>query len=417
MDEILTIDVLGAGGDGLARRGDGAAVFIPLSAPGDTVRASTKKDHEGYWRGQIKEILSPGASRAQPPCPHYGRCGGCALQHINEHTYHAFKADIAPQALRKLGIDPSDILSDPVFIPPGTRRRATFSVFSTGKNVVIGFNERRSDQVLAVPECRIVQPSIRELIAAIKGNLKDILPIRKAIDLMIQQVEGQTEISLTGNIPLTLTAREKLAEITEKHRLARVNIRARARDEWETVLSRAPMVKSFGALRVILPPGAFLQASDESESALMTCVREAAAGARNILDLFCGCGTFAGAVSPFAKVRGMDMDAPAVRALTAAGVPATVRNLFTDPVGAGELKGYDTVILDPPRAGAMGQARALALSDVERVIYVSCNPATFAKDARVLIDGGYHLTRIQPVDQFVWSSHLEVVGVFNRKND
>jgi 23S rRNA (uracil1939-C5)-methyltransferase len=413
MDEDLTIDALGAGGDGVARRADGAAVFIPLSAPGDVVRASLRKDREGYWRGQIREILRPGASRAQPPCPHYGWCGGCALQHINQDAYRRFKHDMLDHALQKAEITAAEMAA-PIFISPGTRRRATFSAFNTGKHVVVGFNERRSDKILEVPECRIVQPSMRVLMNAIRDRMRDILPLRKTVDVIIQQVEGQTELSLTGDIPLTLAVRETLAAMTEENRISRVNIRARARDEWETVLSRAPMIKTFGALRVALSPGAFLQASDESESALMTCVREASAGAKNILDLFCGCGTFAGAVSPFAKVRGVDMDAPAVRALTAAGVPASARNLFTDPVEGGELKGYDTVILDPPRAGAMAQARKLARSDVPRIIYVSCNPVTFAKDARVLIDGGYHLNRVQPVDQFVWSAHLEVVGIFSR---
>lgn len=416
MQETLRIETLGTSGDGIARRADGAAVFVPLAAPGDAVRVDVRKDHEGFWRGQVKEIVTPGPARVKAPCAHYGTCGGCHLQHIDEATYRDFKKDVVVQALRKAGIA-AEHIEPPVFIPPGTRRRATMSAFHTGREIVIGFNERRSDRVTAVPSCLILRPELRTVIDTIKPFLKDILPHRKTVDITLQIVEGQVDVGLTGRLSMNLAAQETFAAMANAARLSRVSLRERARDTFEPILSLSPVIKNFGNVRVNLPPGAFLQASDEAETVMTDWVVSASQGAKNILDLFCGCGTFAGALSGFAKVQGVDLDEPSTRALSAAGVRAKMRNLYTEPMTPGELNGFDAVILDPPRAGAMAQVRELAESDVPRVIYVSCNPTTFAKDAKVLIDGGYRLTRVQPVDQFVWSVHTEVMGIFSRNPD
>lgn len=415
MTEIFKIDALGSGGDGIARHSDGAPVFIPLTVPGDVVRARVGKDREGHYRGVLGDVVEPGPGRVTPPCSHFGTCGGCRLQHMSDSVYAAFKKDIVTTALQRAGVDAGEI-KDVIVIPPATRRRASFSAVLSGRDVVVGFNLHQSDKVMDVPDCRILKPEIITLVSRMKPYLKNILPPKKTVDVMIQMVEGSVDACFTGRIDMNLRTQETFADMVNELGITRISVRARERDVFDVVLARHSVTKTFGGIKVNLPPGAFLQASDEAEAILTGLVMDAASGARNVADLFCGAGTFTGPLSTGRKVVGVDVEDAAIQALKGAGIKCQARNLFQEPMMAAELDGFDAVVLDPPRAGAQAQVRELARSDVPKIIYVSCNPQSFAKDARVLQDAGYRLLSVQPVDAFRWAAHIESVGIFMKQD-
>jgi 23S rRNA (uracil1939-C5)-methyltransferase len=415
MSEIMTITDIGQGGDGIARRPDGAVVFIPLTVPGDVVRASVRTNPEEQNRGQILEILTPGVARVTPPCSHFGVCGGCTLQHLSTPAYLEMKTRWLREVLSRAQISCPDI-RPMIAIPAHTRRRASFSVCRTAKDVIIGFNKRLSDEVVNISACQILHPDIMTLRDTLKPYLMSLMTPRQTFDLMIQKVDHQVEISVTGRLTINLRSQEILADMAHALNISRINVRARDRDMFEPLLSLTPFQKRFGDLTVDLPPGTFLQASDEAEQILAEQVTQHATGARHVADLFSGSGLFTGHVmSKVQSITAVDVDAPAIRALTSRGIKAQVRNLFKDPLSPAELKIFDTVILDPPRAGASAQSSALASSGVSKIIYVSCSPASFARDARVLVSGGYDLKTIQPVDPFIWSTHTELVSVFEKR--
>ncbi|MBN8521232.1 MAG: class I SAM-dependent RNA methyltransferase [Alphaproteobacteria bacterium] len=411
----MTITDIGQGGDGIARRPDGAVVFIPLTVPGDVVRASVRMHPDGQNRGQIQEIVTPGVDRVTPPCSHFGVCGGCTLQHFSPPAYLDVKTRWLREVLSRAQISCPDI-RPMMAIPAHTRRRSSFSVCRTAKDVIIGFNKRLSDEVVNISACQILHPDIMTLRERLKPYLMSLMTPRQTVDLMIQKVDHQVEMSVTGRLTINLTSQEILADMAHTLKISRINLRARDRDMFEPLLSLTPFQKRFGDLTVDLPPGTFLQASDEAEQILAEQVTRFAIGARHVADLFSGSGLFTGhLMSQVQSITAVDVDAPAISALTSRGIKAQVRNLFKDPLSPAELKRFDTVILDPPRAGASAQSSALALSSVSKVIYVSCSPTSFARDARVLTAGGYALKTIQPLDPFIWSAHTELVSVFEKK--
>ena len=405
--EQLTIIDIGSNGDGIARLADGKTVFVPLTATGDVITADI--DAEG--RGRIVEIVTPSPDRAMPPCRHFGICGGCSLQQLNNEAYQHFKRDTVLSALEKAGVPPpADIES--IFIPAGTRRRANFAVRVTKGKTVIGFHERKSANIRDVPDCLIINEDVRATMESLRPYLAYIAGEGAKMDVLIQCVEGQTEIALTGKIAPGWEAQQALSDALRATSAARISLRARDYEQYEMLLEAKPFFKRFDSLIVNLAPGAFLQPSDEGERALTDCVIDGAGDASRIADLFCGNGTFTGPLMEGRDVIAFDLAADAILALKAAGIEAHLRNLFKDPLSAQELASADCVILDPPRAGAAGQVRLLAESHVPRIVYVSCNPQTFAKDAVQLLAGGYVLGKLTIVDQFIWSQHTEVVGIF-----
>lgn len=416
MDNTFTIERIGEGGDGIARSDDGAAVFIPLTAPGDVVRAAIKKDHEGYWRGTLQEIVTRAKDRAEAPCQHYGRCGGCSLQHVTPEFYALWKRDVVIHTLEKAGVK-ADTVHDPIFVPPGTRRRAVFAFVKYGKNVTVGFNARRSHDVMAVPGCLVLDPAIVTLADRLKNYLPALTTAKNG-DVMIQRVEGQIELSITAKLKDDLEFHETLAAMMTELSIARVNARSHDRQSYELLLEREPFIKSFGGLRVHLPPASFLQPSDQGEEILTSRVMEYAGNATHFADLFSGAGTFTGPLLTSGRVTAIDSAAPAIAALARAGagknLSTQTRNLFADPLSVKELGAFDVVVLDPPRAGAKEQAQTLTRSDVQRIIYVSCNVQSFARDAKMLQAGGYRVKHVQPVDQFTWSAHGEIVSLIGR---
>jgi 23S rRNA (uracil1939-C5)-methyltransferase len=321
--------------------------------------------------------------------------------------------------LRKKGLAPGRWL-EPVFVPAATRRRVTFAAVKTARGVTLGYFRRRSHQVADIASCLVAEPAIMALRAILAPLLAPLLRDGKPADVFIQSMTGRFDVAITGPVGRSgtpdLAVHEAIARLAHAAPIDRVSWRAREGDEAEVMLEINPPRARFGALDVALPPLAFLQPTRLGEAALVAAVMDALPAAGRLADLFSGCGTFAGAMLTRGAVDAFENAEAAVRALDRAKgarpLKALRRDLFRDPLQPDELARYDAVVFDPPRAGAHEQAKALAASPVRCVVGVSCNPATFARDARILVDGGYRLESVKVVDQFTWSHHVELVAAF-----
>jgi 23S rRNA (uracil1939-C5)-methyltransferase len=407
----VVIERIGAQGDGVA---DGR--YVPLTLPGERVLARGEGE-----RTELVEVLGPSAERITPPCRHFGDCGGCALQHWAAEPYRAWKVEQIRHALARERLE-TEILA-PFAAAPGSRRRLALHARKTANGrVLLGFKARRSWRVVPIEVCVVAEPVLEAALPALRDIASPFLEHpASAPTLHVTATLTGLDIDVTGverrSGGLSADARLAAAEAASRADVARVTMSGEVVNQ-----ARAPMVRA-GRASVALPPGAFLQAVPAAEAAMSAFLREAAAGARRICDLYCGVGTFTFPLAEIAPVLAADAAAPAVRALAAAiatapglkTITAEARDLDRRPLTARELAGVDTVVFDPPRAGAAVQAREIAASGAARAIAVSCNPATFARDARALVDGGFRLLRILPVDQFVWSPHIEMAGVFSRE--
>ncbi|ALG70476.1 RNA methyltransferase [Azospirillum thiophilum] len=414
--EVVVTDV-GARGDGLALA-DGLRVFVPYGVAGDRLRvrvADTDGKGEGV-RAEILEILQPGPGRQTPPCRHFGRCGGCTLQHMDDGTYAAWTVGMVRAALERVGL--GDTPLEPLSrTPAAARRRARLAALKRGGRVWFGFNERQSHRLVDLEECPVLTPRLFALVEPLRSLLADLLPEGGGADVVLTDLEGGADLLLVGPHSLDRTGRETLVGFEPDH-VARISWQPTDRAGPEPVANRRPAFVRFAGVPIQPPPGAFLQASREGEAALLAAVRDGVGQATRIADLFAGIGTFSIPLAQQAAVHAVESDEAAVAALgrSVQGLRLTVerRDLFENPLGVKELNRYDAVVFDPPRAGAAAQAAALAAAKVPRVVGVSCNPSSFARDARVLVDGGYRLVKLWPVDQFLWSSHVELVGLFER---
>jgi 23S rRNA (uracil1939-C5)-methyltransferase len=407
-DERLVIDHIGHQGDGVALAG-GKQVYIPYTLPGETVTFS----RSGEERGALRENVSPSPDRITPICRYFGICGGCALQHWRAENYRVWKRDLVVAALAHEGVNAP--VADLVDAHGEGRRRAVLHARRTREGVAVGFMAHRSHTVVAIDHCPVLAPALACAFAIAERIAAQLATKEKPLDLQFTATEGGLDVDVRGSGPLAAAARSSLARIAAEERLARLTRHG------DIVAQLAEAVLRIGPARVVLPPGAFLQATAAGENALAAIVREAAAKAAKIADLFCGVGTFALRLATSARVLAIDSDETAVAALARAAkapglkpIEAATRDLFRRPLAATELKNFDAVVLDPPRQGAEAQARALVQGAVPRLIYVSCNPASFARDARILCAGGYRLSAVTPVDQFRYSAHVELVGVFDR---
>lgn len=424
-EKALSITALAPRGDGVARRdGDGATVHVDRAAPGDVVTARLSRSPDGVLRGDILEILEPGPDRVAPPCPHYAVCGGCTLQHLSRAAQREWKQDLVRAALTRQGVTPR-LWRDPVFVAEATRRRATFAALRQQDRVILGYHARRSRRIADIESCMVLDPAIMDLRARLGRFLAPVLKGSRPADVMIQKVGAAVEVVITGPVGQKgapdLAVREAAAEMAQTLGLARLSWRADVRDTPEILLTLSPVAARFGALAVDLPPGAFLQPSAKGEAALAAAVMEALpeTGKGPVADLFAGCGTFAGRMAERAAVDAFESGAAAVEALARAGraqgLRALRRDLFREPLSRAELARYAALVIDPPRAGAKAQMEAIAQSAVPVVVSVSCNPVTFARDAAILCEGGYAFEHMQIIDQFAFSHHVEMVGVFSRE--
>ncbi|WP_454715699.1 class I SAM-dependent RNA methyltransferase [Caulobacter segnis] len=415
MQELM-INAIGAQGDGLARFADGKPAFVPLTLPGETILANM----EGA-RGEVAEILTASAERVAPPCKHFGHCGGCALQHWAAEPYLGWKAEQIRVQLSMEGLE-TQIL--PTFAaPPASRRRVALHARrgSKGQGALLGFKERRSWNLVPLAECPVTDPRIIAALPALARLAEPFLEHPKsAPTLHVTLTATGLDIDVTGverkSGGLSADARMRAAMAASDGDFARVTLAG------ETVYgARQPLVK-LGPAVVALPPGSFLQAVPAAERAMVAFAVAESQGASRIADLYCGVGTFTFRLAEVGAVHAAEMSPQAVAALKSAigaapglkPINAEARDLVKRPVLSTELAKTDVVVIDPPRAGAAEQTVEIAKSKVAKVVSVSCNPATFAKDGRALVDAGFRLEKVLPVDQFVWSPHIELVGVFTR---
>lgn len=419
----FVIDSVGRRGDGVGYVG-GRPAFVPGALPGEVVRARLDADRGEGHPARLLEILKPSPQRVAPPCPYYEQCGGCSLQHWSDDAYKSWTRERVEALLARNDLHPAT-WGDAVFVPDRTRRRATLAATKDKGVFRFGYHRARSHNVTDIPDCLVLSPRLQTLMNDIRPYIAKLLYDGQAIDVFLQDTGGALDVVITGQIGARrqpqLREQEMMGEISSACGIARISWRLKERDEPEIMMAAAPVLKGAGRLSVPLPPGAFMQPSAAGEDALVAAVRAALTGraTKKIADLFAGCGTFAGPLLEYGAVHAVEGDEAAVKALANAarmvsGLSVEKRNLFTDPLSPLELKNYDAVLFDPPRAGALAQATQLAASKVPVVIGVSCNPATFARDAALLCGGGYTLQSVQLVDQFTWSAHVELVGVFTR---
>lgn len=419
----LVIDRLGAGGDGIGET-PGGRVYVAGALPGERVSVELGVRRGDGWRAGLGAVLEASPDRLAPACGHFGRCGGCALQPLATAAYLDFKRDRILQALARRGMANAEVAA-PAASPPGSRRRATFAARRTAGGVVLGFNEAGSDRVVALDECPVLRPSITTLLEPLRALIARVAAPGGTLDVMVSENATGLDVLLTGLPPLDLAAREALAGFAEAFDLARVSIADGPREPTEPVIARRAVLARFagpeGPVDVALPARAFLQATAEGEAAIVAAVLATVPKVRRAADLFAGCGSLSFALLARAgHVAAFEADASALAALErsarAASLPVSTaaRDLDRAPLSPDELGKFDAIVLDPPRAGAVAQATALARSGVPSVTYVSCHPESFARDARILIDGGYRLRAIQPVDQFLWSPHVELVAGFTK---
>jgi len=408
---------MGAQGDGVCLTESGQTVFAPFALPGERVRLSFSGEH----RGEVEQVISPSAARVEPPCPHFGACGGCALQHWAPEPYLAWKQQVISESLARIGLEAP--FAPPFAAPAGSRRRVALHARrgEKGQGARLGYKARRSWSLVDVEVCPIADPRIEAALPALRRLAAPFLEHPKsAPTLHVTVTQTGLDVDVTGverrSGGLSADARMRAAEIAAQSDLARVTLAGEL-----VYQARQPMV-ALGPAVAALPPGGFLQASPGAEAAMAETALEAMAGAGRIADLFCGLGTFAFRLATVAPVLAADADGRAIDALkrgagTAPGlksIETQTRDLFRRPVLAEELKRIDAVLFDPPRSGAADQARQIALSGAAVAVGVSCDAASFARDARILCDGGFELRQVRLIDQFLWSPHVELVGVFRR---
>lgn len=409
--ETLTARALGARGDAVFP----GPVYAPGVLPGETARLEIRGE-----RGRVLERLDAAPERVEPFCPIAETCGGCSLQHFEEAAYRAWKRGLAEEALARAGLDLP--LGELIDAHGQGRRRVTFHAMKIGAKFVFGFNERAGDRIADAYDCPVSTPAIRKAIPALREIAEASAPRKGRIDIAVADLDPGLDVAIGGVKEVTLRLRELIATHAAAHGWSRVTVSGEPIIEIE-----APVVR-FGDVKVTPPPGGFLQATEAGEAALAAVVMEAAArvegGARQVVDLYAGSGAFALRLARKSRVLAMEGEDGPLAALRRAAdrtpglkpVDARVRDLALEPLSVKELSGADLVVLDPPRAGAKVQMERLSDSPVPVVCSISCNPATFARDAAILIEGGYRLAApIALVDQFKWTGHLEMAAVFVRK--
>lgn len=386
-------------------------LIVRIAARGDGVTASGRHVAFGVPGDAVLDdgALAFGPHHQQPPCRHFPECGGCQLQHADDDSYRFYLVSRIETALAQHGLT-SDI-RDPHLSPPNSRRRASLKAFKAGKNAAVGFTAEKSHRIVDMRECHILRPQLFALVQPLRDLLARLLEPKRGAEAQLALVDQGVDVLLRNVSPEGLAAIEALTEFAAVQRLARLSIDDGAGPQ--TVYEPVPATVTLSGRAVSFPHGGFLQATEDGEAELVECVRDCTRDYGPVADLFAGLGTFAlAAPATYAAEASRDSAAALKRA-----APATIvehRDLYRRPLDPAELERFAAVILDPPRAGAAEQVRQLAGSAVGRVAYVSCNPATFARDARTLADGGYCLRWVKPVGQFRWSTHVELAACFSR---
>jgi len=421
VSETLTLDIdkLGAQGDGVAEH-EGVPVYVPFSAPGDRVEANVIERGKSSVNAEISKLLTESPYRAEPACQHFGTCGGCQLQYLTNDYYAEWLMDRAKTALSHQGFEGVSV-SEARISPVASRRRVALKALHIVGGVALGFNERQSHQITNLSECPITRVELTSLFDPIRQVLAKVLHQREQAEVHMTLTAAGVDLLVKARNELNLQGREDLVDFVRAHDIAALH--------WEVegfldpVLIARPAVMDFSGIQVPLPPASFIQATAEGEAALVDEVLAATANHKRVADLFAGIGTFSFPLARHHQVLAVEGAKASLDALQAAvnragsdlkQIVPLHRDLFRRPLTAKELSAFDAVVFDPPRTGAKEQAEEIAQSDVKTVVAVSCNPNTFSRDARILVDGGYDFEKLVPVDQFLWSPHLELVGVFRK---
>jgi 23S rRNA (uracil1939-C5)-methyltransferase len=414
----LDIGALGHRGDGLAVH-DGVRVFVPFALPGDRARVHLAERTRDGWRAEVLAWLRR-APRTEPPCPHFGACGGCRAQHLLAADYAAWRRDQIAGALAARGLTPASI-DGPAVAPSHSRRRARL-LFMPGPPPRLGYRARSSRRVVEPAVCPLLRPELEAMLAPLRTLLAELPLARHGCEVQLTALETGVDLLLLGRRGPTLADREQLAAFADARDLVRVAWADGERTQPESVVTRRPATLRFGRVAVELPPGAFLQATAEAEDRLQARVLAWTRGDVRVLDLFAGCGTFALPLAAagrrvHAVERDPDMASACANAARAGGLAGRIevetRDLERRPLAGAELTA-DTVVLDPPRAGAPAQTAAVAAGDVTRAVLVSCSPASFARDAAILVQAGFRLAELEIVDAFLWSDQIELVARLER---
>jgi 23S rRNA (uracil1939-C5)-methyltransferase len=386
--------------------------IVRNAARGDGVTASGRHERFAVPGDVLQEdgTLLAGPRHQHPPCRHFPECGGCQLQHADDEAYRGYLTDRVAGALSQH--DLATRIREPHLSPPRTRRRASLRALKLGKGAVLGFNAEKSNQIIDMRECHILRPELFAIVGPLRALLSALLPPRRGAEVMLTLVDQGVDVLLKGVDPKGLEGIEALTAFCEANRLARLSL-----DQGygpETFYEPVPVTVTLSGTPVGFPAGGFLQATMDGEQALVASVSEAVGTAQRTADLFAGLGTFALALP--GRIYAAEASRDAVLLLKRARPQIAVehRDLFRRPLDGDELARFEAVVLDPPRAGAFEQVTQIAASAVPRIAYVSCNPATFARDAKLLVDGGYRLEWVRPVGQFRWSTHVELAACFTR---
>lgn len=419
----MTIVRLGAGGDGVARLADGRPCYVPGALPGETVEVRLgARRGEGVVAHPVS-LLTRSADRVEPPCPHAAACGGCSVQHLADDAYARWKRELAAAALARAGFgDPP--LAPLARSPPGSRRRADLALRRHGGKVIAGFHARASAEIVDAPGCRVLHPALLRTAAALRAASPLLACLRHEGSALMTLADEGVDLWLVTDAAPDAEARAALAAFAREAGLARLSWSRQGGEPEPVAVLASPTIR-FAGIPVPVPPGAFLQATVAGEAAIVAAVTEALAalpeGSR-VADLYAGLGTLTLPLAKRFRVRAAEGDPAAVAALraalNAAGLSSRValelRDLAARPLSGPELDGLAAVVLDPPRDGAPAQVAALAAGPVSHIVYVSCNPNALARDAKVLREAGFGLVSAVPVDQFLWSAHLECVASFRR---
>jgi 23S rRNA (uracil1939-C5)-methyltransferase len=411
--ERLVIDHVGHRGDGVAFAG-GESVYVPYTLAGETVEIGPVPGHHPDRR-RLQRVENASPERITPFCPHFAVCGGCAIQHWESERYRAWKRGVVVETLAQAKLD-CDVGALVDAHGAGRRRITLHARMGTHDVLKVGFAAANSHDIIPVDHCPILDPGLSGALDAAWALAELLISIGKPLDIQVTTTDSGLDVDVRGSGPLPAEMIATLSRMAEQHRLARLTRHG------ELVLMRTPPTIRIGAAQVTLPPGSFLQATIAGEEALAALVSEHCKRAKHIADLFCGVGPFALRLAAKSRISAFDSDAGAVAALQQAAkstsglkpVKAEARDLFRRPLMAQELRDYDTIVFDPPRQGAQAQAQQLAASKIPVVVAVSCNVATFARDARILIDGGYRIEGVTPVDQFRHTPHVELVAQFKK---
>jgi 23S rRNA (uracil1939-C5)-methyltransferase len=409
MTTQVTIRSMGAGGDGVANLPDGQ-LFVPFTLPGEVANVARDKN-----RATVMALLETSAERQDPACQHFEDCGGCALQHWQDEPYRAWKRELVVSALKGRGLEVE--VDELVACQPQSRRRATFAARKTEKGVLLGFNRHQSHEIIDIVECAVTVPEIISRLDDLREVGALIAPGSKPFKLAATVTASGLDLAASGCGTLSDEQRRALTALMMKKDFARLS------HDGEIIVEPKKPVIHFGNVPVPVPPGCFLQATVDAEEAMVSLVQAHLGKAKRVADLFCGVGTFALRIAEKSAVHAIENDAPALAALDR-GIrhvqglkPISVerRDLFRRPLMPKDLLPYNAVVFDPPRAGAEEQALELAKSKVEKVVAISCNPVTLARDLAILVKGGYRITRVTPIDQFLWSPHVEAVATLVKR--